>query len=107
MAFVDTSLHRRFDPAKLQKINLFDTPQMFCDVYCLKPGQAQKVHSHADATKFYFVLEGTATITIGGETREMGPGELAWSAAGEPHGVENRADAPLRLLVSMAPNPNK
>ena len=29
---------RRFDPAKLQKLNLFQTPRFFCDVYCLSPG---------------------------------------------------------------------
>lgn len=106
MTFHDTTAARRFAAEKMQKVGLFETEQMFCDVYCLEPGQAQKVHSHAGATKFYFVIEGRALVTIGSETRELGPGELASSAPGEDHGVQNDSDANLVLLVAMAPNPN-
>ena len=106
MGFLDTGASRRFAADKMQKLNLFETPQMFCDVYCLEPGQAQKVHTHAGATKFYYVIEGEGTFTLGDDTRTLGPGGLAWSAPDEPHGVENRADVKLVVLVSMAPNPN-
>ena len=106
MAFLDTNGTRGFDPKKLQKHNLFETEQMFCDVYCLEPGQEQKPHGHAGATKFYYVLEGTGRFTLGDETRELGPGGLAWAAPGEPHGVANDSAQRLVLLVAMAPNPN-
>lgn len=106
MSFIDTSAQQRFSGEKLQKVNLFETAQMFCDVYCLEPGQVQKPHVHAGATKFYFVLEGTARVTIGEEQRDLGPGHLAWADDGENHGVENATDARVVLLVSMAPNPN-
>ncbi len=106
MGFLDTKQAQRFSAEKLAKQNLFESPQMFCDVYGLEPGQAQKLHAHAAATKFYFVLEGRGIFQIGAERRELGPGELAWSAAGEEHGVENQSDQRLRLLVVMAPNPN-
>jgi quercetin dioxygenase-like cupin family protein len=90
----------------MQKVNLFETPHMFCDVYCLEPGQSQKPHAHSGATKFYFVVEGEGEFTIGAERRTLGPGELAWSAPDEVHGVENRSDERLVLLVAMGPNPN-
>jgi len=106
MPFLDTRAARAFAPEKLAKHNLFETPQMFCDVYCLEPGQSQKVHAHAGATKLYFVLEGRARFTCGAESRALGPGELAWSPPGEPHGVENDSGARAVLLVAMAPNPN-
>ena len=106
MAFVDTHTVRGFSAEKLQKLNLFETPQMFCDVYCLEPGQAQKPHGHAGATKFYLVLEGRARFTTGSEERELGPGGLAWAVAGEEHGVVNHSDERAVLLVAMAPNPN-
>ena len=106
MSFIDTSKQHRFSDEKLQKVNLFETAQMFCDVYCLEPGQTQKPHEHAGATKFYYVVEGTARVMIGEEQRDLGPGELAWSAPGEVHGVTNATDARVVLLVSMAPNPN-
>lgn len=105
MSFIDTTV-RRFDASKLQKINLFETAQMFCDIYCLEPGQSQKVHAHAGATKFYLVIEGNATITIGNDNQTVGPGTLAYSVPDEPHGVENNSDGRLTLLVVMAPNPN-
>ena len=106
MGFLDTSAFRRFAPDKMQKANLFETPQMFCDVYCLEPGQEQKVHSHPGATKFYYVIEGEGSFTIGDATRTLGPGGVAWSAPDEAHGVENRGNVQLVVLVSMAPNPN-
>lgn len=105
MSFADTRSVLRFAPDKLQKVNLFETPHMFCDVYCLEPGQSQKPHAHANATKFYFVLEGRARITLGAESRELGAGALAWAAPGESHGVENVSSERVTLLVAMGPNP--
>ena len=106
MSFAHTDEQRRFAPEKLQKTNLFETDQMFCDTYGLEPGQAQKVHAHAGATKFYYVIEGEAAVTIGEETRVLGPGEIAWALPDEPHGVRNDSDARCLLLVAMGPNPN-
>jgi quercetin dioxygenase-like cupin family protein len=106
MSFAHAPSHARFSAEKLQKVNLFESPQMFCDVYCLEPGQSQKLHAHAGATKFYFVVEGEVAITIGERTETLGPGGIAWALPDEPHGVENRSEARLILLVSMAPNPN-
>ena len=106
MSFIHTGEAPRFSSVKMQKVNLFETPQMFCDVYCLEPGQEQKVHAHSGATKFYYVVEGEGLFTIGAETRRLEAGGLAWSGPGEPHGVRNGSKERLLLLVSMAPNPN-
>ena len=113
MGFLDTSAFRRFAADKMQKVNLFETPQMFCDVYCLEPGQAQKVHAHSGATKFYYVIEGEGTFTVGDATRTLRPGQLAWSVPDEAHGVENRsifrvlaAGDPLRASCAPCPMPS-
>lgn len=106
MSFIDTKSCRRFSPEKMQKVNLFESPQMFCDIYCLEPGQAQKVHAHSGAAKFYYVIEGWATVTVGDEVRELSPGNLAYALADEVHGVENKSSQRTVLLVAMAPNPN-
>ena len=106
MSFLDTLSVRHFRADKLRKTNLFETEQMFCDIYCLEPGQAQKIHAHADATKFYYVVEGQVSATIGAETRPLTAGGLAFSRPGEDHGVSNDSDARAVLLVAMAPNPN-
>jgi quercetin dioxygenase-like cupin family protein len=106
MSFIDTTVQRRFAAEKMQKVSLFETAHMFCDTYCLEPSQSQKPHDHPGATKFYYVVEGTAQFTIGGREQTHGPGGLAWAGPGEEHGVTNATDERLVLLVAMAPNPN-
>lgn len=96
---------RRFDAAKMQKINLFETPRFFCDVYCLEPGQSQKPHRHDDADKLYAVLEGQVLARIGTDTALLSPGDCVLAPAGQDHGVENTTSTRAALLVFMAPHP--
>ena len=96
-----------FSDEKMRKVNLFNSPRMFCDVYCLKPGQFQKDHDHADNDKVYHVLTGTPTVRIGEARRMMSPGETAVAPAGVIHGVINESAENATLLVVMAPNPEK
>ena len=104
--FHDAIQAARYADTKMQKVNLFESRRMFCDVYGLRPGQAQKVHAHDDADKVYHVLEGTAWIRIGDETRALGPGQTAIAPAGVEHGVSNEGEGPTSLLVVMAPHPS-
>ena len=53
---------KAFNEQKMQKVNLFETERMFCDLYCFEPGQEQKTHTHAGADKIYYVLEGRGTF---------------------------------------------
>jgi mannose-6-phosphate isomerase-like protein (cupin superfamily) len=89
----------------MQKLNLFETPRFFCDVYCLLPGQAQTPHAHADADKIYLVLEGTAVATIDDEPVTLAAGDCVLAPAGSAHGVSNPGPSPASLLVFMAPHP--
>ncbi|MCS6859980.1 MAG: cupin domain-containing protein [Abditibacteriales bacterium] len=106
MDIVSVVASRRFSAEKMQKVNLFDTPRMFCDLYCFAPGQEQKVHTHPKEDKVYFVLEGHVTFRIGDEERTVGAGHAVLAPMGVPHGVRNDSDVPAVLLVFMAPNPN-
>ena len=96
---------RRFDAAKLQKLNLFETERFFCDVYCLEPGQAQKAHAHADSDKVYAVLEGAVVAQVDSEEVSLGPGDAVLAPAGSNHGIVNRSASRAALLVFMAPRP--
>ena len=98
---------RRFSTEKLEKVNLFSTPQFFLDLYCMEPGQKQKIHRHDDASKFYLVLEGHATIEVGDERSAIGPGQTVLAPAGETHGVQNDSQDRLVLLVGIAPAPTR
>jgi len=96
---------RRFDAAKMVKASLFQTERLYCDVYCLEPGQAQKVHSHASSDKVYVVLEGRAVAIVGEEERDLGPDDAVLAPAGQPHGVRNATAERTTLLVVTTPPP--
>lgn len=95
-----------FSEEKMKKNALFDSSRLFYDVYCLLPGQSQKVHAHESSDKVYCVLRGTGRFTVGEEERDLGEGTAVIARAGEPHGVRNESGDELVLLVTMAPTPS-
>ena len=96
-----------FSPDKMKKVGLVDTPNLFCDAYCLEPGQGQAAHRHAVGDKLYYVLAGCGRIRVATETRDVVPGDLVCAPAGDEHAVENPGPERLALLVMMAPKPAK
>ena len=95
-----------FSEEKMKKNALFETPRLFYDLYCLLPGQSQKVHAHEDSDKVYYVLEGTGRFTVDDEERDLPQGHAVIAPAGEPHGVQNETQENLVILVTMAPRPS-
>ena len=94
-----------FSEEKMQKVSLFGSDHYFCDLYCLRPGQQQRVHRHQESDKIYYVVEGTGLFHVGGEERALGPGDIVVAKPGEDHGVRNEQDDDLVLLVFMSPCP--
>ncbi|MFO0984047.1 MAG: cupin domain-containing protein [Planctomycetota bacterium] len=92
---------------RMHKVNLVDTPSLFCDVYGLEPGQEQAGHVHAVGDKLYYVLAGAGRIRVGTDEREVRAGDLVCAPAGQPHAVRNTGRERLALLVTMAPKPNR
>ena len=105
MSWFDVRDKTQFLPEKLSKVNLCESARMFCDVYCLEPGQQQKLHSHDDADKIYVALSGSPTVVLGEEQRVLTPLQGAWAASGVPHGVRNDGPERATLLVFQARNP--
>ena len=95
----------RFADGKMQKVPLFDSEKYFCDLYCLKPGQDQRIHTHEESEKIYVVMRGAGLFHIGGEERELENGQAVIERPGEAHGVRNAGQQDLVLLVFMAPKP--
>ena len=58
-------------------------------------------HHHRVAEEIYFILEGTATMELAGETQEVGPGDGILIPPGAWHQIT--AHEPLRLLCCCAP----
>src|SRR5262249_14436400 len=103
--FANYADHTGATPDRFFKATLFQSGRILLGLNCLEPGQSQAVHDHADQDKFYFLVGGEGTFTVGDEQRAGGPGVAAWAPAGVPHGVVNRATTRLVLLVGIAPSP--
>ena len=102
----DTAAVASFSDEKMKKVNLYESRQMFCDVYCLKPGQHQKDHTHGENDKVYHQLTGVCRVRIGQTTCDLKPGMTAIAPAGVLHGVVNASAEPATMLVIMAPHPH-
>lgn len=105
MERVNLGERRTFGPDKMTKVGLFNTPRMFCDIYCFEPGQTQAAHAHGGSDKVYLVLEGSGEFSIDAETALLGPGEAVLAPAGVDHGVTNPGPERLVLYVFMTPKP--
>lgn len=103
MEWVEAAALKRFSPEKGQKIELFKTRHAMADLYCLLPGQNQKLHAHEGSDKIYYVIEGMGRFRIGSEERELSAGSALLAPASVEHGVENSGSDPLVLFVVLAP----
>jgi quercetin dioxygenase-like cupin family protein len=52
------------------------------------------------------VAEGRGLFQVGDQEKELGPGEMALAASGQSHGVSNRSQEQLVVLVFITPNPS-
>ncbi len=64
-------------------------------------GCATQRHYHRISEEFYFVLEGSGTMEIGGEQRDVAPGDAILIPPGEWHTITARET--LRFLCCCAP----
>ena len=62
-----------------------------------QPGKGPPLHTHP-YVEVAFTIEGTATITVGDETREVGAGGIVVIPAGTPHRFVNSGQSPLRQI---------
>ncbi len=93
-----------YSDEKMKKVSLFSTARVMNDLYCLEPGQKQKVHAHAGEDKLYYILEGSGSVTVGETESPISAGQIVIAPAGEPHGIANGNDGRMNVLVFMAPN---
>ncbi len=84
--------------------HLHTSPHVVVSQITLEPGEAVKPHK-APVDAFFYVLEGSPTIEIEGETVVAPAGMLVPSAARHLHAIRNQADARARILLVKTPNP--
>ncbi len=102
---IRVSEHAKFAADKMAKVALATTTRAQLDLYCLEPGQEQKVHTHGDQDKIYFVLDGEARVTVGATEEPLASGEAIVAPAGVAHGLRNATSRRLTVLVVVTPPP--
>jgi quercetin dioxygenase-like cupin family protein len=95
----------RFSPEKMQKVPVFEAAGMLCDVYCLAPGQGQKVHAHAGSDKVVLCISGHLTAILGDEEHALPPGTAIHAPPSVPHGLRNDGAIEAVAYVVTAPRP--
>jgi quercetin dioxygenase-like cupin family protein len=70
----------------------------FVSEFQLKAGAALEPHSH-DSDEFYYMLEGEAMMTVGGEERHVTVGDLIRTPPNTIHTIRTIGDGTFRALA--------
>jgi len=69
----------------------------------LPPGSAVTPHRHRQIEEIYYVASGSGLMTVGDETREVGPGDAIYIPLGHRHTLENTGAEPIKLILVCGP----
>ena len=82
-----------------------DGCRMGCFEMCVPPGSnVPPPHSHSANEEWVYVLEGTLRYTVGGETRDLHPGDSMATPCGVVHAFSNPHADVARALVINTPD---
>jgi mannose-6-phosphate isomerase-like protein (cupin superfamily) len=76
-------------------------PALSVGLYVLAIGAVDRQVPHGE-DEVYYAVEGRGRITVGGESRDVGPGSVVYVGAKVPHRFHD-IEEELRLLVFFAP----
>ncbi|MGH7324275.1 MAG: cupin domain-containing protein [Candidatus Rokuibacteriota bacterium] len=83
---------------------LFKTDQLWSEIACYEPGQSTVMHHHPKEEEAIFVLQGTATMSVGGEEYVVPAGSLIKFPANVPHDVRNlQAERCVIMFIKVNP----
>jgi mannose-6-phosphate isomerase-like protein (cupin superfamily) len=69
----------------------------------LAPGASTAPHYHMKTEEIYYILAGTARMTIDSESQPVGPGDAIAIPTGRTHQITNTGRDPLIFLCTCAP----
>lgn len=77
--------------------------QLTAIVIDIPPECGPPMHSHATDSEFFFVLEGTLTLSDPDGEIEAGPGDFCFLRCGGSHAFRNATDRTVRVLAVVTP----
>jgi mannose-6-phosphate isomerase-like protein (cupin superfamily) len=69
----------------------------------LPPGASTAPHYHPRTEEIYYILEGAGQMTIGGQSRAVGPGDAIAIPPSAVHTITCIGPTPLKFLCCCAP----
>ena len=69
----------------------------------IEPNEGAAPHAHPGIEQACYLLEGRAIAEVGGEKRELGPGDCCFFPADVPHKFTAIGEKPVKLLVIYSP----
>lgn len=69
----------------------------------IEPNEGAAPHAHPGIEQVCYLLEGRALAEVGGEKRELGPGDCCFFPAGVPHKFTAIGERAARVLVVYSP----
>src|SRR4051812_20205562 len=69
----------------------------------IEKGEGAATHAHPAMEQICYLLEGSATVELDGERREMQPGDACYFPAGKMHKFTATSDKPTKVLVIYSP----
>ncbi|AHM62804.1 cupin [Flammeovirgaceae bacterium 311] len=68
------------------------------------PGYSTPLHLHPLSDEVFYIIEGTLTVYINGETQELQKGSILVIPKGTPHAQGNFTDRKVRVLITLSPS---
>ena len=69
----------------------------------IQPNEGAAPHAHPGIEQVCYLLEGRALAEVGGERRELGPGDCCFFPAELPHKFTAIGERPVKVLVIYSP----
>lgn len=69
----------------------------------IEPNEGAAPHAHPGIEQVCYLLEGRALAEVGGQERELGPGDCCFFPAGVPHKFTALGEQAVKVLVIYTP----
>jgi oxalate decarboxylase/phosphoglucose isomerase-like protein (cupin superfamily) len=74
---------------------------LLAGVAALDPGDVHLLHHHPDRSELYYVLRGSARVTVGDDDIRVRPGTAIYIPRGEQHRIENDGDEVFEIFYAF------
>jgi mannose-6-phosphate isomerase-like protein (cupin superfamily) len=82
---------------------LFRGPKFEWGIIVFKPGQELGTHCHNEVEEHFYFLEGSAQMTVDGDSFPVKPGDVVRLDPPECHNIANTGDTDLRMVFIKCP----